>query len=163
MYMYVYGGVYADLDMESLKPIDPVLKGKDAVLGYMGEPDGFKHNIPNAWMASRPGHPFWLLVLKHIQNVDKQREVEAITGPIALKHCVEKLWQPMNGTSSGNVTVLDTAFIYPFDWSRSKGPVRKFCSDSYKLNPFFDPRKCKALLPNAYTVTYWRHGWEYAH
>jgi hypothetical protein len=148
--------------------------------------------------------------------------------------------------SGALLTLLDTRYVYPFDWSRSAGPVRKFCSggcggahagraraqgggwvggwalgggvkeesaggalgggggacerapacqcapgqgslraacarvalrravcaapllqqplwrpgpsalpchaDSYKLNPFFDPGKCKALLPDAYTV-----------
>jgi hypothetical protein len=80
MYMYVWGGVYADLDMEALKPMDDLLAGKDAALGYMGPPDGFKHNIPNAWMASRPGHPFWLLMLKRIQQADMRQDAESITG-----------------------------------------------------------------------------------
>jgi hypothetical protein len=38
-YMYIYGGVYADLDLEPLRPLDSMLRGRGgAVLAWMGTP-----------------------------------------------------------------------------------------------------------------------------
>jgi mannosyltransferase OCH1-like enzyme len=65
--MFLFGGLYADLDMEALKPQDPLLARRQVLLAWMGPPDAaFQHNIPNAWMASEPGHPLWLMMLFHI-------------------------------------------------------------------------------------------------
>ena len=66
MYLHKFGGVYADLDFESIKPMDDYLKDKQLVLGRMGHDNNFEHSIPNAVMASIPGHPFWLQVLDFV-------------------------------------------------------------------------------------------------
>ncbi len=68
MYLHKFGGVYADLDFESIKPMDEYLKGKRLVLGRMRTAPfpAWEHSIPNAVMASVPGHPFWLKVLNYI-------------------------------------------------------------------------------------------------
>ncbi len=45
--MYLYGGVYADLDMELLKPMDGLLAGRTgAVVATMGLDMSFIHSIP---------------------------------------------------------------------------------------------------------------------
>ena len=66
------GGVYADLDMEALRNTEPLLGGTQPVLAFLGETWGLRHNIPNAWMASPPGHPFWkvggLAQIWHLSN-----------------------------------------------------------------------------------------------
>lgn len=66
MYLHHYGGVYVDLDFESIKPMDDYLNGKQLVLGVMGPDKNRPHSIPNAFMASRPRHPFWIKVLNYI-------------------------------------------------------------------------------------------------
>ena len=66
MYLHYYGGVYVDLDFECLKPMDEYLKGKQLVLGIMGLNKNRPHSIPNALMASRPRHSFWIKVLNYI-------------------------------------------------------------------------------------------------
>ena len=88
--MHVFGGVYADLDMESLKPIGPLLSHRQAALAWMGPPDDHPHNLPNAWMASEPGHPFWLMMLLQIVQAPKDQPAEHVTGPVALKRAVEQ-------------------------------------------------------------------------
>ena len=40
--------------------------GPHAYLGRITEDDNWQHNIPNAWMASSPGHPFWMFCLMEI-------------------------------------------------------------------------------------------------
>ena len=59
-YMHRFGGMYADLDMEALRDMGPLLLGsREPVLAYLSDTWQLRHNIPNAWMASPPGHPFW--------------------------------------------------------------------------------------------------------
>ena len=58
--MHRFGGMYADLDMEALRDMTPLLSGStEPVLAYLSDTWSLRHNIPNAWMASPPGHPFW--------------------------------------------------------------------------------------------------------
>lgn len=79
MYLHHYGGVYTDLDFESIRPMDEYLKGKRLVLGRMGNNTNFRHSIPNAVMASVPGHPFWIELLERIkENLSKNLKVEAV-------------------------------------------------------------------------------------
>ena len=59
-YMHRFGGMYADLDMEALRDLTPLLNDStEPVLAYLSDTWTLRHNIPNAWMASPPGHPFW--------------------------------------------------------------------------------------------------------
>jgi mannosyltransferase OCH1-like enzyme len=51
--------VYADLDVEALRPMDELLRGGRPVLAFLSATWWLRHNIPNAWMASPPGHEFW--------------------------------------------------------------------------------------------------------
>ena len=61
-------GVYADLDFRALKPMDALFRGAGhkAVLGRLSDDHMWQQNIPNAWLASSPGHPFWMFCLMEI-------------------------------------------------------------------------------------------------
>ena len=61
-------GLYADLDFEVLQPFDGLIKGESLVLAAMTDDLTFNHSIPNAWMASAPGHRFWQFCLQHIMS-----------------------------------------------------------------------------------------------
>ncbi|KAL2891823.1 Inositol phosphoceramide mannosyltransferase 3 [Ceratocystis lukuohia] len=107
--------VYADLDIDCLRssnvifenysaPYDTaahVIVGEDespdrmAFLGRMGTDEQFEHSIPNAWMASTPGHPFFLLplesVLKRFSREKQWTDLpEDVTGPVALRRAILK-------------------------------------------------------------------------
>lgn len=66
--MYKFGGVYADLDFRALKPMDELLVGSEplAVVGSLSPDVDWDNNFPNAWLASSPGHPFWMYCLMEI-------------------------------------------------------------------------------------------------
>eukprot|EP00835_Amoeboradix_gromovi_P006938 NODE_951_length_2817_cov_0.118102.p2 type:complete len:340 gc:universal NODE_951_length_2817_cov_0.118102:227-1246(+) len=86
VYLHHFGGVYADLDVECIKPADDLIKGKTIILGVLGDDYNFIHNIPNAILASQKGHPFWLFLLNRITMMMHQNDkVEATTGPIILR------------------------------------------------------------------------------
>eukprot|EP00877_Chromochloris_zofingiensis_P006659 jgi/Chrzof1/2246/Cz11g08085.t1 len=155
MYMYMYGGVYADLDVECLKPMDSLLKGHGAVLAYMGNDTSWEHSIPNAFMASVPQHPFWLMVLFKVQQLAaKNVQPEHVTGPVALQRAVAELWVPSN---SSRLTILGPKLIFPYHWGSNNASEVAICS---AVSKNFDPDKCKALYPAAYAVSYWSHSWE---
>jgi hypothetical protein len=45
--MYLHGGVYADLDVELIRPLDRLLEQKTgAVVASMGRDSAFPHSIP---------------------------------------------------------------------------------------------------------------------
>ena len=64
----MYGGIYADLDVECLKPLDEVLAEGDIVVGRMGSDFTNPHSIPNATMASKARQAFWLLPIDLIES-----------------------------------------------------------------------------------------------
>eukprot|EP00877_Chromochloris_zofingiensis_P006264 jgi/Chrzof1/1891/Cz10g25050.t1 len=156
MYMYMFGGVYVDLDIEALKPVDSLLQGHDVVLAYMGSDPTFSNSIPNAFLASVPHHPFWLMMLFNIKlSWQPHFRPEFTTGPAMLKRTLEQFWDPSaNGKA---IHILDPGVIYPYDWHRGSLPERVFCAAQSRR---FDAEQCKRFYPPAFAVSYWSHSWE---
>jgi hypothetical protein len=112
--------VYVDLDVDCLRPLDSLFDfdsslinpsypipppGRDTALAFVGSMESSsetkQHSIPNAFMASSPRHPFWLLsisqVIHHFPTDSHSGQslaadfgtAEATTGPGALYRSVE--------------------------------------------------------------------------
>ena len=82
MWLYVHGGVYADLDIKATRSMDSYLGGLDVILPAVSLPHSkrlgcWKRGATNAppgkacgthignwWMASKPKHPLWLDMLR---------------------------------------------------------------------------------------------------
>ncbi len=82
VYMYHYGGVYVDMDFESVKALDQLLEGSSLILARMGTDLIFEDSLPNAFMASAKGHPFWLEMIKvvgHFVELDKAHDFNVAT------------------------------------------------------------------------------------
>ena len=152
LYLHKYGGVYADLDFECLKPIDPLLNNK-VLLGKISNDDDWLHNIPNAFMASVPKHDFWLFVVHlAISRMSLNFITEDVTGPVLIRDAY-RLYEKYN---PGDIQLLNPGMVYGFDWRK----YSEFqCSSRYLFGYFFDEMKCKELFPNAYSITYWSHSW----
>lgn len=205
-----FSSVYADLDVECILPSDDLFKtynvstwshakprpltthdmhksGRKAFLGRMGTDHSFDNSIPNAWMASTPGHPFFLLlvesVMKDVADGPERWSAEAITGPAKLfytyaeysepqgkyigealdKHVAKnpaaKQFTPRKGLGH-SVEVLPFQYIYPYSWQRDGEAFRSICWATQKT---FNATKCKLLLATdhwpSYTITYWSHTW----
>lgn len=96
-YLVVYhkGGVYADMDMECFKPLDPLLAANQGIfcveahvtktfqkkLGYLAP-----YQVANCIFGAEPGHIFLKLILDRIKlctsrEVISDTDVEDITGP----------------------------------------------------------------------------------
>lgn len=127
LYMHHHGGLYVDLDMECLKPIDTLFSNHMVVLARMGTNNSFSHSVPNAFMASVPGHPFWkFCTATSLTRWMVQLSVhnglwfgpELITGPVVLKESVEfyQEFHRENLPGKGRLTILPAGTIYPVDW-----------------------------------------------
>ena len=161
--------VYADLDLECLRPLTnifdypleytspdytanppiPLAIDPDspalAYIGSMDVVDGWwsDHALPNAFMASIPRHPLWLVTLTGVlhntegdlANKGENFAAEVTTGPVALLRAVKAYREnlaasgdlhdvvdarlrEMTGPAgqSHNLVVFDTGVIYPFSW-----------------------------------------------
>ena len=98
--LHYYGGVYADLDVECLRPIDALLEGKHLVLGLEPEAhlqqdiviqSGLKQIISNALMASQPGDPFWQHAFLELVASHRQAGPLDAAGPFFLNSRRRKL------------------------------------------------------------------------
>ena len=162
-YLLKYGGLYVDLDFESLRSIDELTENASVLLAYMGKDEDWQHNIPNAFMASVPDHPFWWycisrVMLTHVED-DRWDYVEATTGPAMLKEALADYQTQCRD----DITILPSETIYPFDWHKTWMHADQATMASVNVcvgnHPDFDANRCKAQFPDAYAITYWTHSW----
>ena len=117
MILYLYGGVYADLDSECFRPIDELLEGKTMCFGEEPPSNNIYPEIDlligNAFMASEPKQKGWLKVLEEIQEAMKQeypkdgRAIIFTTGPLMLSKLFPELQK------QGNVQYLSHKDVTP--------------------------------------------------
>ena len=93
--LQLFGGVYADIDVQPLRDLSPILQAHSCVLA--SEPEPFLVSLgfgdaalfaSNILMASRPGHPFWGVLMNQIEA--SHREPLKSAGPIALTEAVRE-------------------------------------------------------------------------
>ena len=130
--LYKYGGVYADLDMEALKPLDNWTYGYQCILSQECYEHSFvvqelEHtNLLNGFLATRPGHPFFLKLIESLPEFGGRYFGHYIkaTGPLFID-AVYKRYKA-NFTSDltkpeDRVTVVPPKYFIPtFDPSQSE-------------------------------------------
>jgi len=70
MWLYIEGGVYLDLDLIPNYNFETILEDKKDIIlirGALGN-----KQLTNFFMASRPGHPFWLYLLSEIKRISQE-------------------------------------------------------------------------------------------
>lgn len=185
-FLFAFGGLYADMDSECLRPLDLEHRTEDVVLGRMGPDQGFEHSIPNALMASRPGQAFWLLVIQRMRDMALSETTrgaqdaagpEVLTGPVLLKRSYDEyvsldpgqlaariapvvdLLDPEQRQTvrAGKVTILDRNAWYPLDWTN---PFHKQLRNHLNRESLLLPADTvRWIFPHAELVTYWSHSW----
>ncbi len=186
-FLYQFGGLYADMDTECLKPLAPLFQSGDVWLGRMGKDPAFPHSIPNAIMASRPLQEFWLVAMHLL--VEKAKTLadpaamvgkgpEALTGPILLKNAYDiyttsapsALRSLIQGiaarlpdhlqprTRPSQVKLLAPEVWYPIDWSNMIH--LRLSSEVVDFHMELGERTKHWLFPRSYLVTYWSHSWK---
>ena len=113
-----FGGIYADLDCESLKPLDDLLVGHELVFGlepasHVKKPAvasrGFTRVVCNALFASVPRHPFWRHLFQLLMASKDEGNVLECTGPFALTRACDSYPLPQG------ITILPSDVLYPLD------------------------------------------------
>lgn len=134
------GGIYADLDFLNQQSLIKAIEGKEIIL--VNEPEEHEQSslpISNGIMASAPGHPFWALVLDHIDAnyetlADAGKMATETTGPFMLAELIR-----LNGPGILEGGQIESACDFIF-YTIGGGPS-KACESS-----------------NPYTVTKWNEG-----
>lgn len=186
-FLYQFGGIYADMDTECLRPLAPLFRSGDVWLGRMGNDADFPHSRPNAIMASRPRQEFWLLAIHLL--VEKAKALgdpaamagkgpEVMTGPFLLKNAYdlytgsepETVRSLIHGIAAqlpeslqprarpSQITLLAPDLWYPIDWSNMIHLRLSTEVVDHQLQ--LGARTKHWLFPRAYLVTYWTHSWK---
>ncbi|WP_295400216.1 glycosyltransferase [uncultured Thiocystis sp.] len=148
-----YGGVYADLDFECLRPLGPLLDGKEVLVGL--EPAshvlqnrklsrGLSRIVCNALMASRPQHPFWDHVIGRLAACRHEPDPLDATGPFFLTRALD------NDPGQGRVTVMPAELVYPAD------------AHDCREGRLFDLEHWHRLVHHAYAIHHWAGTWHRA-
>lgn len=181
-FLYRFGGLYADLDTECLRPLDTVLSGAQVILGRMGDDPHFAHSVPNAMMASAPRQLFWPLAIamaierfERCGDADTMRALgpEALTGPILVKdafdfYCANdegavrrraaRVLQWLGGEAiAGKLMLLEPTAWYPLDWNNAIHDL--FRREMLAKHFIPTPELARRLFPKSSLVTYWTHSW----
>jgi len=185
MFLYTFGGVYADMDTECVRSLDKLRGAGDVVLGRMGRDPAFDHAIPNAIMASKPNQGFWLLALSLAFDRLESPEIrktdftsvegpEYLTGPILLKDAAEfylergpaAAFERAAGRFGearaklahyGQITLMEPDSLYPINWNN---PLHRILIKRMSAaKQVIKPRQVQRLFMRSFMVTYWSHSW----
>jgi mannosyltransferase OCH1-like enzyme len=63
MWLFQFGGLYMDLDIELVSPLDELFENRSMETWLVKAPRNFAGHYTNFLMASTPRNPFWLRVL----------------------------------------------------------------------------------------------------
>ena len=152
--LHRFGGVYVDMDIECLQPIESLTKGRDcfAVL----EPDaqaahlGMSALVSNAFLGASPGHPFFAAVLKAIARETRQavshRDVLDLTGPL----CITRV---LRSTEGLDVDLLDSRVAFPLTALTPELRCLQL------KEPGHEAAREKLIAEGSYALHYWANTW----
>ncbi len=145
--MHVYGGIYADLDMECLRPLDSLLRADGPIIGVEPGEHGVLYQtervLCNAILFSPPRHPLWRQLLDYIaDNYRPHGNAVYNTGPMALTTCYRDRPQWFHDTQ-----ILPAGALYPQVDKRFGG----------KRDGSFRNVSWECRMQDAYATHHWAH------
>lgn len=170
--LYEFGGVYADMDLESLKSLTPFTKKYACFLPQ--EPyehpilDGnFEHLVINALMGCRPKHPFMKRLIDRLPAFQHMWSVLDSTGP----HFVTSVYGDFKGDYSYPEMHENGIYLAPSEYFFPTIDPAKFFHFHYQCRRWIQltsiqKRACKTLkvlgikrkpLSFSYTDHHWEH------
>lgn len=101
--LYIHGGVYMDIDMVPLLPLDEIIRPGDEFVSIVDKPDKsyIQCGIFQSFIACRPKHPIlaYALSLAFVNIVTRRTELLeplAVTGPYVMGQAINLYWQKKN-------------------------------------------------------------------
>jgi len=155
--LHHYGGVYADTDIEALRDPTPLFAVRRDLFFFASSPIPCGRTarvqmpqtqsnvgvIPNALMASVPGHPFWIFLAMKLVSARKEGEVMWATGPSRL---TEALAAYQVEYPRSRVAIYTKDHWAPFKWGDNG------CEST---------EECSVLFPDAYLISHWTGTWNH--
>ena len=150
--LYEFGGVYADMDMESLKPLDPILRKYACIIPQ--EPyehpilyGNFENLSINAVMACRAKHPFMKMLMDNLEYFSHMWDVLDSTGPHFVLNNLKRYKASntyINDTHKDGIYLAPAEYFFP-----TIDPTKHFwfriqCSNFDKLTTI-QKRACVSL------------------
>lgn len=185
LYMHRYGGVYADLDTWCLRPVDSLFSrgSRKAYVAEMGPETGFTQNLPNAFFASAPGHPFWIFfakcaveLMRNLRETGGGAQIEQIAGPLLLKQAVDA-WNSIHSKGEGGedrgdptLEIIKSGRVFVEDWhaETDQGVDPSIHATNERLWESCPAKQlyreeveegCREAFPEAVVLTFWSHTW----
>lgn len=175
--LYEYGGLYADLDMECLRPVDAALNQSNCVvsqeplehaefLAPVGAP-----LVSNALMACRPGHPFFAHVIARLPSYTgwvSWNSVLWATGPYMLTTAYHDYERRRRQSDEDSVTVAAPEVFHPTPDDSMVDYMRQVCRrPDVKAGQKalcgrltgYDFGRSSVHSASAFTVHHWTHSW----
>ena len=167
--LHQHGGVYADLDMESLQPLDPLLNQYSCILSE--EPPVHRAiiynntgpDVSNALMACRAKHPFLTFLINLLPSYKSRSRVESSVGSVFLSEALKLYRKSHNRAASNSVHVISAALLMPRHNVRLQPTLMQKCRNSTHLC-IEGLELCKVLEASdyssrlskaAYTIRHW--------
>ncbi|RLV10189.1 hypothetical protein CTZ27_02875 [Streptomyces griseocarneus] len=129
------GGVYADTDVECLRPLDELLAGVEA---FVSTAD-FGAAIENAVLGTVPGHPYFAACVEQlpVRTADPRVQDPCFkTGPSMMSDVFRHLREL---TGRPPLTVFPKELFYPYNYA--------------------EPHRRTEHFPDAYTAHHWALSW----
>ena len=170
--LYEYGGVYADLDLESLRPLDDLTRKYSCILAQ--EPyehpiiDGnFEHLLINAFMACRAKHPLMKKFMDNLSIFNHMWNVLDSTGPhfITAIYKQHMLYDKSDPKSENGVYIAPAEYFFPTIDPAKFGYMKSRCLNFDKLS-YTQQKGCMSLKRQglrrkpykySFTVHHWVH------
>lgn len=158
--LQAFGGLYADLDVECFRPVDPLLEGHGLILSRT-----IGYN--NAVIGSAPGHPLWAAALAEIRRsvaagataTDNAMAVVESVGPRMLTRVIEA-----TGADRAPDTLVCPAHVFepgtPFldadgRVRRDGGMARSFACHHMDMRWLPWPQRLLSLVSRRLFSLYW--------
>lgn len=176
--LYAFGGVYVDIDMISLKPLDTWTYEHQCVLTQETYEHSFiveeknRTNVVNGFLACRPHHPFLKMTLESLHEAAGRYNGDFLhaTGPFFVDF-VYRRFDSTRHSKEDSLTVVPPKYFLPTFDPTQEGVVSYKCAPSRYMNLSPEGQAvCKDLwhkdyknhvLPESYTDHKWLHLYMY--
>ena len=175
--MYEHGGVYADLDVESLRNLDHILHNYPCIIAQ--EP--LEHQVllyPNntsnfampAFMACRPKHPFFKLLIDKLSQfitlawtLPWNDNILQSTGPQYVNYILTLYQTKHNNTGQDYIHIAPSEWFMPTYDNTNRNAINALCSNISALSKI-QAAACRKDTSNiagnkAFTDHHWLHTW----
>ena len=147
-----FGGVYADMDFEALRPLDELLAGRSLVFGlepdsHMARPTvrdrGFSRIVCNALFASEARHPFWDHLFAMLPGARGEENILDATGPFLLTRACDSYEKPET------ISLVPARLLYPIDNYGQEAPSSEADERPYAVHHWHGTWWREAVVLNA--------------